>query len=67
VEEVHRLQAKVSELTALRDDLIYHICPALQAEYEETDPKTGRASAIIAEGDSSHSFAVPVYDESLSG
>lgn len=30
VEEVHRLQAKVSELTALRDDLIYHICPALQ-------------------------------------
>ncbi len=33
--EVHRLQARISELTALRDDLIYHICPALQAEYEE--------------------------------
>ena len=33
--EVHRLQAKISELTALRDDLIYHVCPALQAEYEE--------------------------------
>ena len=35
LEEVHRLQARISELTALRDDLIYHICPALQAEYEE--------------------------------
>ena len=35
LEEVHRLQAKISELTALRDDLIYHVCPALQAEYEE--------------------------------
>ena len=35
LEEVHRLKAKISELTALRDDLIYHICPALQAEYEE--------------------------------
>ena len=33
--EVHRLQARISELTALRDDLIYHICPALQAEYEK--------------------------------
>lgn len=33
--EVHRLQARISELTAQRDDLIYHICPALQAEYEE--------------------------------
>ena len=35
LEEVHRLQARISELTALRDDLIYHVCPALQAEYEE--------------------------------
>lgn len=35
LEEIHRLQARISELTALRDDLIYHICPALQAEYEE--------------------------------
>ncbi len=35
VEEVHRLQARISELTALRDDLLYHICPALRAEYEE--------------------------------
>ena len=35
LEEVHRLQARISELTAIRDDLIYHICPALQAEYEE--------------------------------
>jgi len=35
LEEIHRLQARISELTALRDDLIYHVCPALQAEYEE--------------------------------
>ena len=35
LEEIHRLQARISKLTALRDDLIYHICPALQAEYEE--------------------------------
>ena len=35
LEEVHRLQARISELTALRDDLIYHICPALQTDYEE--------------------------------
>ena len=35
LEEVHRLQARISGLTTLRDDLIYHICPALQAEYEE--------------------------------
>lgn len=35
LEEVHRLQARISELTALRDDLRYHVCPALRAEYEE--------------------------------
>ena len=35
LEEIHRLQARISELAALRDDLLYHVCPALQAEYEE--------------------------------
>ena len=35
LEEIHRLQARISELTALRDDLLYHVCPALQAEYDE--------------------------------
>ena len=35
LEEIHRLQARISELTALRDDLVYHVCPALQAEYDE--------------------------------
>ena len=35
IEEIHAAQARVLELTALRDDLLYHICPALRAEYEE--------------------------------
>ena len=35
LEEAHCLQARISELTALRDDLLYHVCPALRAEYEE--------------------------------
>ena len=35
VEEIHQIQARIIELTALRDDLLYHICPALKAEYEE--------------------------------
>ncbi len=35
LEEIHRLQARITELTALRDDLVYHVCPALQAEYDE--------------------------------
>ncbi len=35
IEEIHAVQARISELTALRDDLLYHICPALRAEYEE--------------------------------
>ncbi len=35
LEEIHRLQARISELNALRDDLLYHVCPALRAEYEE--------------------------------
>ena len=35
LEEIHRLQARIIELTAQRDDLVYHVCPALQAEYEE--------------------------------
>ena len=33
--EIHRLQARITELTALRDDLVYHVCPALRAEYDE--------------------------------
>ena len=35
LEEIHRLQARITELTALRDDLVYHVCPALRAEYDE--------------------------------
>ena len=52
LEEIHRLQARISELTALRDDLIYHVCPALQAEYEEK----------IANGDA---FAAKFFDISI--
>lgn len=35
LQEIHVLQARIIELTAVRDDLVYHVCPALQAEYEE--------------------------------
>ena len=35
LEEIRELQARITELTALRDDLVYHVCPALSAEYEE--------------------------------
>lgn len=35
LEEVKKLRARVIELTARRDDLLYHICPALQAKYDE--------------------------------
>ena len=35
LEEIHQLQARITVLTALRDDLVYHVCPALQAEYDE--------------------------------
>lgn len=35
LEEIHRIQARITELTALRDDLVYHVCPALRAEYDE--------------------------------
>ena len=35
LEEIRRLQARITELTALRDDLVYHVCPALKAEYDE--------------------------------
>ena len=35
LEEIHKIQARITELTALRDDLVYHVCPALQAEYDE--------------------------------
>ena len=35
LETVRKLRARVIELTAERDDLLYHICPALQAKYDE--------------------------------
>ena len=35
LEEIQKLQARITELTALRDDLVYHVCPALRAEYDE--------------------------------
>ena len=35
LEEIHALQARIAYLTAYRDDLIYHVCPSLRAEYEE--------------------------------
>ena len=34
LEEIYRLRLRITELTALRDDLRYHVCPALKAEYE---------------------------------
>lgn len=35
LETVRKLRTRVIELTADRDDLLYHICPALQAKYDE--------------------------------
>ena len=35
LKEIAALKEHISMLTALRDDLIYHICPALRSEYEE--------------------------------
>ena len=35
IARIKELQAKIVSLTALRDDLLYHVCPSLQAEYEE--------------------------------
>ncbi len=35
IEEIHALQARIVELTTLRDDLLYRVCPALRAKYEE--------------------------------
>lgn len=35
LKEMRELRARVIELTAQRDDLLYHICPALQAKYDE--------------------------------
>ena len=35
LKEIAVLKERISTLTALRDDLIYHICPALRSEYEE--------------------------------
>ena len=37
--EVRELQKQLADLTAERDDLLYHVCPALRAEYDE---KIGR-------------------------
>ena len=33
LEQITVLKARITELTALRDDLVYHVCPALKAEY----------------------------------
>ena len=33
--EIKQLQARVIELTAFRDDLVYHVCPSLRALYED--------------------------------
>ena len=35
LEAVKKLRTRVIELTAERDGLLYHICPALQAKYDE--------------------------------
>ena len=34
VAEIRELRALITHLTALRDDLLYHVCPALKAIYE---------------------------------
>ena len=35
LKEIAFLKDRIAALTALRDDLVYHICPALRSEYEE--------------------------------
>ena len=35
LQEIRELQARIVELTALRDDLLYHVCPSLRAIYDE--------------------------------
>ncbi|MDO5702443.1 MAG: hypothetical protein Q4G47_03715 [Lachnospiraceae bacterium] len=35
LDEIRELRARIVELTALRDDLVHHVCPALRAAYEE--------------------------------
>ena len=35
LKEIQLLRERVAMLTALRDDLVYHICPSLRSEYEE--------------------------------
>ena len=35
LKEIRELQARIVELTAIRDDLLYHICPSLRAVYDE--------------------------------
>ena len=35
LKDIQILRDRVAMLTALRDDLVYHICPSLRSEYEE--------------------------------
>lgn len=35
LKEVRELRVRIAELTAQRDDLLYHVCPALRALYNE--------------------------------
>ena len=35
LKEIQLLRERLAMLTALRDDLVYHICPSLRSEYEE--------------------------------
>ena len=35
LQEIRELQARIVELTALGDDLLYHVCPSLRAIYDE--------------------------------
>ena len=35
LQEIRELQARIVELTAIRDDLLYHVCPSLRAIYDE--------------------------------
>ena len=63
LEEVHNLRAHVIELMAHRDDLRYHICPALQAKYDEKilveETIVGRELEVAVLGDR-HPHASPV-------
>ena len=35
LQEIRELQARIVELTAIRDDLLYHVCPSLRAIFDE--------------------------------